>query len=193
MAVRKTPRAAGTTAHRSRSARKRGRDPLSRQFSAIVGAALIGIAVLWFVWLLARQLNPGMVSLTLPLLNMQHQQSSRAPADPLIAAGITLSTPPQGQQPLLTKQQALLLVAQMEPQIAAKAGGVDARYTLFSYQGGAAGAIGFHNTPVWLVHYSSVAEPRPDTAADPQAASASHDFYVFLDANSGRELLAIWL
>lgn len=193
MAVRKTGRATGAGTHRAKSARGRGRDPVSRQFSAIVGIALIGIALLWFVWLLVRQFSPSMVSFNLPLPNIMMPQSSNAQADPLAAAGITLSTPAQGQEPLLSQQQALLLAAQMEAPIATKAGGVDARYTLFSYRGNNAAGASFHNVPVWLIHYSGVSAPPPDTHADPHATRAAHDFYLFLDANSGRELLAIWL
>lgn len=193
MAVRKTGRMTDAKTQDIRRARKRGRDPIFRQFSAIIGIVLIGIALLWFVWLLVRQVNPVGISLKLPLPNIMPQQSSNAPADPLAAAGITLSSPAQGQEPLLSQQQALLLAAQIEAPIAARAKGVDASYTLFSYQGNNAAGTSFRNAPVWLIHYSGVSAPPPDTAADPHASSASHDFYLFLDANSGRELLAIWL
>lgn len=193
MAIRKTGRATGAKTRSAGSARGRGRDPVSRQFSAIIGIALIGIALLWLIWLLVRQFSPSMVSFNLPLPNIMLPQSSNAPADPLVAADITLSTPAQGQEPLLSRQQALLLAAQMEAPIATKASGVDARYTLFSYQGSKDGGSSFHNVPVWLIHYSGVSAPAPDTHADPHATGATHDFYLFLDANSGRELLAIWL
>lgn len=190
MAARKTPQS-GAAAHKS--ARQRQPDSALRQFSAIIGAALVGVAVLWFVWLLVRPLSPGLVSITFPVPGILPQNPPNAPKDPLIAAGITLSSPAQSQQPLLTRQQAIFLVNQMEPQVAAHAGGVNAQYTLFSYHGGSSSASGFQNVPVWLVHYTSVAEPRPDTAADPRASSTQHDLYVFLDANNGRELLALWL
>jgi hypothetical protein len=193
MAARKSSRPA-QTARQSRAARKESTsDPASRQFSAIVGVALIGVAALWFIWLVVRQVNPGIVSLSFPFPNLVPPRSANTPVDPLAAAGITLSAPLQGQEPGLTQQQALLLAAQIEPQVAAKAADVSARYTLFSYQGTAPGAPSFHNIPVWLIHYSGIAEPHPDTGADPHATGAQHDFYVFLDANSGRELLAIWL
>jgi len=193
MAARKTSRPA-QTARQSRAVRdKRGPDPASRQFSAIVGVALIGAAVLWFIWLLVRQVNPGLVSLSFPFPNMLPPRQASTPVDPLATAGITLSSPFQGQEPALTQQQALLLAGQMEPQAAAKSAGVSARYTLFSYQGTAPGAASFHNQPVWLIHYSGISEPLPDTAADPHASSTKHDLYVFVDASSGRELLAIWL
>ncbi len=191
MAARKTSRPAQTT-RQSRPARGKRRAD-SRQFSAIVGVALIGVAALWFIWLLVRQTNPGIVSLNFPFPNLLPPRSANTPVDPLAAAGITLSAPPQGQEPGLTQQQALLLAGQMEPQAAAKATGVTARYTLFSYQGAGSGSASFQNVPVWLIHYSGISEPHPDTGADPHATGAKHDFYVFLDASSGRELLAIWL
>lgn len=188
MAVRK-PARPGETARKS--TRQRAPKSVSRQFSAIVGGALILIAAFWFGWLLLHQFNPALVS-TFPLPGNWLPNSASAPADPLVAAGITLSTPARGQEPLLTHQQALLLVNGMEPQAASQAGGVTASYTLFSYKSSNSTAS-FHNVPVWLVHYTGVSGPPPDTSADPHAASARHDLYVFLDANSGKELLAIWL
>jgi hypothetical protein len=193
MAVRKTSRSEGTTTRNS--LRKRTTDRTTRQFSAIVGSALIGVALLWFIWLLVRQLSPAMVSISfpLPIPGAPSQPTANPPADPLAAAGITLSAPAQGQEPLLTRQQALLLTTALEPQIAAQAGGSDARYTLFSYRGSNSAAVSYHDVAAWLVRYTGISEPQPDTAADPHAADTHHDFYVFLDANSGRELLAIWL
>lgn len=192
MAARKPSRPTQAT-RQSRSGRgRRGPDAVSRQFSAIIGVALIGAAALWFIWLLVRQVNPGMVSLNFPFSNLLPPHQASAPVDPLAAAGITLSAPSQGQEPGLTRQQAILLANQMEPQASAKAAGVSAQYTLFSYQSAGNGAS-FHNVPVWLIHYTGISEPGPDTAADPHATGAKHDLYVFLDASSGSELLAIWL
>jgi len=153
---------------------------------------LIGAAALWFLWLLVRQVNPGMSSLRLPF--PQPARSASVPADPLAVAGITLLAPPQGQQPGLTQQQALLVAGQREPQIATRASGFDARYALLNYQtDNTAASAGLHHVPVWVIHYRGVSEPPPDMAADPHATGASHDFYVFLDASSGREVLALWL
>lgn len=190
MAARKTSRPV-RAARQSRPMRGKRRAD-ARQLSAIVGVALIGVAVLWFTWLLVRQASPGIVSLNFPFPNLL-PRSTNAPVDPLAAAGITLSAPPQGQEPGLTQQQAVLLADQVEPQMAAKATEIKAQYTLFSYQGSGSGAASFQDVPAWLIHYSGISEPPPDTGADPHATGAKHDFYVFLDANSGRELLAIWL
>jgi len=167
------------------SRRKGAPQAASRRFSAVAGGALILVASLGFLWLFLHQFSPSLVSFTFP-------HPTNAPADPLVAAGITLSDPAQGQEPSLTRQQALLLVNQMEPEAAAHNGGVTASYTLFSYRGNNS-AASFHDVPAWLVHYTKVSGPSPDTSADPHAASARHDLYVFLDAKSGKELLAIWL
>jgi len=190
MAARKTPR---TRATERTATRRRQPDSVLRQFSAILGIALVGVAVLWFIWLFVRPLHSGLISISFPVPGILPQHSSNTPADPLLAAGITLSSPASGQQPLLTRQQALFLVNQMEPQAAAHASGVDAQYTLFSYKGSGSTSSGFQNVPAWLVHYSGVAGARPDTAADPHAPGGQHDLYVFLDASTGRELLSVWL
>lgn len=181
------------TSRPAESARRSGAAPRSNRVSAVVGGGLIAVAALWFLWLLVRQVSPGVLSLPFPVPNPQPARPASTPVDPLAVAGVTLLAPPQGQEPGLTQQQALLVASQVEPQAAARATGADARYTLFSYQASAARAPGFHNVPIWLIRYRGIAEPRPDTAADPDATGASHDFYVFLDASTGRELLAIWL
>lgn len=181
MAIRKPSQAS-----RRLSTRRTVPKAPSRRFSALIGVSLIVLALLWFAWLYLHQINPG-----LSFLTFSTQAQPSATSDPLAAAGITLTTPAQGSQPRLTRQQALLLTNQIEPTIAARAGAVDAQYTLFSYT--RANTPSFHDTPVWLVHYSQVTEPHPDTTVDSHALRTHHDFYVFLDANSGRELLSIWL
>ncbi len=172
---------------------KRSEGSAGRQWSAIVGGALIVLALFWFAWLLARQFNPALRTITISFPGASSQNTPGTADNPLAAAGVTLTQPAQGQEPTLTRAQALLLVAQLEPAAAAHAGGVDAQYTLFSYSHTGAGQVSFHNTPVWLIHYSNITEPPPDTSADPQAARVKHDFYVFLAANSGQELLVLWL
>lgn len=191
MATRKT---AQTRANSRKSARKsQENSSATRQFSGVVGAILIGIALLWAAWLYLHHLNPAINSLVFPLPGPLAQTGTPAPADPLLAAGVTLSDPATGQEPVLTRQQALLLANQLEPAASAQAGGTDARYTLFSYSNTKQTSTGFHDVPAWLVHYSKVPEPRPDTSADPHATSVQHDLYIFLDANSGAALLTIWL
>ncbi|HET8842082.1 MAG TPA: hypothetical protein VFN35_11480 [Ktedonobacteraceae bacterium] len=189
MAKRKTSQGRTTT---RRSTQKQQDKSVTRQFSAIVGGTLIGIALLWAVWLLLRQTNPAMNSLVFPMPGPLSQNATSSPSNPLLAAGVTLTTPSTGQEPALTRQQALLLASQLEPTAAAQAGAVDAQYTLFSYTN-AKTSTTFRDAQAWLVHYSKVPEPRPDASADPRAASTQHDLYVFLDANSGATLLKIWL
>jgi hypothetical protein len=190
MAERRTSRQVSTV---RKSTRKQPQEAVRYQFSAIIGGALIALALLWFVWLLIRQMNPLMNSITLPMPGSFVQNPPASSGDPLAAAGITLTSPTQGQEPALTKQQALLLAGQIESAVATRAGGTDVQYTLFSYSSPDTSQTSFHNVPVWLIHYSKVSEPHPDTSADPHASTVQHDFYVFLDATSGQELLAIWL
>jgi hypothetical protein len=163
-----------------------------RRISALLGGLLICAAFLWFGWLVLRQHNPGLATIRFPFPGLQAQPTSQATVDPLAAAGVTLSTPAQGQASLLNEQQALLLAGQMEPQAAAQAGNVSAKYVLFSYKGSSSSTPRMNNVFAWLVEYNNVAEAAPDKASDPHASSITHDCYLFLDANSGQELLALW-
>lgn len=172
-----------------KSTRRREPGALPRRLSALVGGILICVALLWFGWLLARQHNPGLASVRFPFSGPQTQPT----ADPLLAAGITLTTPAQGQTASLNRQQALLLADQMEPQAAAHANSVSADYVLLNYKGSANTTAALHDVPAWLVHYSKVSGAAPDTAADPHAANTPHDCYLFLDATTGQELLALWV
>jgi hypothetical protein len=159
-----------------------------RRLSALIGGLLICAAGAWFFWLLSGQHTPSLTAVRFPFISSQTQPTSQSNADPLAAAGITLSTPTQA--PLLTEQQGRVLADQMEPQAAAHARSVSAKYVLFTYKGGTTAAL--HDVPAWLFHYVNVAGPAPDTAADPHAPNSAHDCYFFLDANSGQELLALW-
>lgn len=161
--------------------------PTGRGLSALMGIVLVAGALLLFVWFSVHQASPSVTF-------FQASPTAASTAnDPLAAAGITLATPAQGQQPQLTRQQALTLVNQIEPGMAAQAGKVDAQYTLFSYTRPTTSQPVFQDVPVWLVHYAQVSEPPPDSGADSHATREQHDFYVFLDATSGKELLAVWL
>ncbi len=185
MATRKTSQPNRIGARKG--ARQGQPDVTTRRISAFVGLALVGLALLWFVGLYVHQAHPG-----LSFFTPAHTSPSTV-SDPLAAAGITLAAPAQDQKPSLTRQQALVLANQMEPGIAAQAAVATAQYTLFSYKSPHASQAAFQDVPVWLIHYTHINEPRPDTAADSHASRAHHDFYVFLAASSGRELLAIWL
>jgi hypothetical protein len=182
------------------SSRRKGRQPARkvqprsgmRQASAIFGAILVGTAILWFGWLYARQVNPSLGAINFSLPAALHSASTATATDPLVAAGITLATPAQDQQPAIGHEQAILLADQMQPEAAANAGSVSAEYVLLSDSNKTLG-VTLQNTPAWVVHYTKVAEPHPDTAADPQATTTQHDLYIFLNASSGQELLALWV
>lgn len=173
---------------KARQAGRQGwRHPTGCRISALIGLVLVVCALLLLAWFSVHQANPRVT-----FFQANPTVSSTA-NDPLGAAGITLSAPAQGQQPQLTRQQALTLVNQIELGVAARAGTVDAQYTLFSYTRPTTSQPVFQNVPVWLIHYAQVSEPPPDAGADSHAVRAQHDFYVFLDATSGKELLAVWL
>ncbi len=185
MSARKATRATGP------NARAKIQDSLTRRISAIAGGVLICLVAVWFIWLVMHQINPGIASIQLHFTG-QAQPTAQPAVNPLLTAGITLSTPAQGQIAQLTQAQALLLANQMEPQAAAHAGSVSAQYVLFSYQGNAATTGAEQNAPVWLIHYSNVRGTAPDTAADPHATNPSHDCYLFLNASTGQEVFALW-
>lgn len=159
------------------------------RFSAYAGVGLIVLALCGFAWFSVRLAVPG-IHIVLPFLG---QGSASASSDPLVAAGITLTTPAQGEQPRLSRVQALFLANQMEPEVAAQAGAVDARYTLLTYKSAQATQPAFQERPAWLIHYMRINEPSPDTSADSHANYAHHDFYLFLDATNGNAFLALWL
>lgn len=185
MAARKPAKAGNAAGHEG------VQDLLTRRISAIAGGLLICLVMVWFVWLVVHQINPSVVTIQFPFTN-QAQPTVQPTVDPLLAAGITLSTPAQGQTAQLTQSQALLLANQMEPQAAAHAGSVSAQFVLVSYKGNTTTTGEVSGAPVWLIHYSNVSGVAPDTAADPHATNTSHDCYLFLNASSGQELLALW-
>jgi hypothetical protein len=165
---------------------------LVRRASAIAGGVLICAALAWFGWLLLRQHNPGLTQLHFSFPGLQVQPTAQPTVDPLLAAGITLSTPAQGQTTHLSQQQARLLADQLEPQAAVHASSVSTEYVLLTYKGGSATTGALQEAPAWMIHYTRVSVAAPDTAADPHATSTPHDCYLFLDANSGQELFALW-
>lgn len=185
MAVRKTGRAAKVAEREHKSG------GMMRWLSALIGGLLICSALGWFIWLLVSQQQSGLV-FRIPFTNTQNQPTAQPSVDPLLAAGITLATPDSAQTSLLSQQQALVLANQLEPQAAARARSISAAYVLFNYKGSTPMPGGLSGVPAWLIHYSRVASAGPDTAADPHATNAPHDCYLFLDANSGQELLAVW-
>jgi|SRR5579884_2845418 len=165
---------------------------LSRQSSKIAGIVLLVVAAVWLGWLVFNRGAPGGISFSsfpgLPPLNTPIGQPS-----PLVAAGITLGRP--SQLPALNQQQALLTASQLEPDAAANAKKTSSEYVLLNYTSTSASSPhgNLRNVPVWLIHYQQIPLASADPSVDPNAASGgTHDLYVFLDANSGKELLAIW-
>ncbi|HEY0752633.1 MAG TPA: hypothetical protein VGD98_01535 [Ktedonobacteraceae bacterium] len=185
MAVRKTGRTEKAAGRNSESSRR------INLLSAVAGGLLICVALACFGWLIASQHNAGL-TFRFPFTGSQSQPTAQPTVDPLLAAGITLATPGSGQTALLNRQQALLLANQMEPQAAVHASSVNAAYILFSYKGSTTTTGALNSVPAWLVHYSKVVLAAPDNAADPHATNTPHECYLFLDANSGQELLALW-
>ncbi len=162
----------------------------SRQWSMIVGVILLVVAALWLGWLLLHRGTSVGLSLLpfpgLPPLNTPIGQPS-----PLVAAGVTLGRP--SQTPALSQQQALLLAGQLEPDAAANAKQTSSEYVLLNYTNTSSSTShsNLRNVPVWLVQYQQI-PLASDSSVDPNApAHATYDLYVFLDANSGKELLKI--
>ena len=161
----------------------------TRRLSAYLGVGLIVLALCGFAWFSVHLAAPG-VHFVWPFVGQAGANTSN---DPLAAAGITLSTPAQEQPPPVSRAQALFLANQTEAGIAARAGAVDAQYTLLTYKSAQASQPVFQEQPAWMIHYAHINEPPPDKSADSHASRVPHDFYLFLDATTGKTLLALWL
>ena len=175
-----------------KTSRRNSSNLWSRQSSKIAGVILLIVAALWLGWIVIPRGVPVGISILsfpgLPPLNTPIGQPS-----PLLAAGITLGRP--SQTPALNQQQALLIASQLEPDAATNAKKTSSEYVLLNYNSTSASAshTTLRNVPVWLVQYQQIPLAPTDPSVDPNApAHATHDLYVFLDANSGKELLAIW-
>lgn len=163
----------------------------TRAISGIAGGILLAIGCLWLGWMLVHGNAPNVASLTIPGLGPTPAPEVQVP--PLLAEGITLGH--ASQQPALSQQQALLLAGQLEPAAAASAKNVSARYVLLTYPDISTPAThsDLSNVPVWMVWYQQIPLQPADASVDPTPfPQSSHDLYVFLDANSGKELLSIW-
>lgn len=162
-----------------------------RVTSGAVGAMLLAFAGIWLAWLLLHQFAGSAVPAP-PTIHMAPTTNSpELQITPLIAAGITLSHP--DKTPGLSQQQALVIASQLEPNAASKAKIAIAQYVLLNYPGkGTPTHADFHNVPTWMVLYRSIPLEPANTSVD-QASSphSSYDLYVFLDASSGKELLAV--
>ncbi len=164
-----------------------------RSLSAVVGGVLFVLAIAGFAWFLTHQyqLSP-LPALPIPGLAPTHASMEQVP--PLFAAGITLSHPTQ--TPRLNQQQALLIANQLEPEAAANAQNTSAQYVLLNYSGRGTPAAqrDLNHIPTWMVLYQGIPLQPSDPSVDPTPfPQTHHDLYVFLDANTGKELLAIWV
>ena len=165
---------------------KRRRQLQSKSISAITGAILLGLGCLWLGWLLLGQHNNSSGSFVWPSFpGSNATAASNAPLPQLTAEGITLGQ--ANQKPTLSQQQAVTLANQLEPDAASNAKSVNARYVLLSHNT-------LSNVPVWMVAYQKIPIAPNSAAVDPVPSTHSyHDLYVFMDANTGKELLSVWI
>jgi hypothetical protein len=158
---------------------------------------LIVFACLWLGSLLLFRLGVigGAAGLSLlPLPAHAPTVPPTATVSPLTAAGIFLGHPTQA--PALTQQQALLIAGQLEPDAATQATKTSAQYVLLNYAGThtSTAHAGLSNVAAWMIVYQQIPLAPGDPSADPTPfPQTHHDLYVFLDANSGTELLAVWV
>lgn len=142
------------------------------------------VALAWAFLLVFQPTVASRISSSLPLPHPAATPSGQAQIAALQAEGITLGHP--SQTPGLTQQQAVLLASQLMPDAATQAKSTKASYVLLNYPAGSnhPAHTSFNNVAAWMIVYQQV----PVTFA-----SQSHqDLYLFLDANTGKELLAIW-
>ena len=163
-----------------------------RVTSGAVGVILLAFAGIWLAWLLLHQFAGSAVPAPPTIHVAPTINSPELQITPLVAAGITLSHP--DKTPGLSQQQALLIASQLEPDAASKAKTAIAQYVLLNYpdKGTPATHTDFHNVPTWMVLYQGI-PLKPANASVDQAPPphSSYDLYVFLDASSGKELLAV--
>ncbi len=166
----------------------------SHWVSKVLGVILIAMAFLWLGWLLLYHFGVRVSGLSFqPLPSVNATGLPTAQTSPL-PAGISLGHPTQ--TPALTEQGATFIASQLEPDAATKAKKTSSQYVLLSYAGTNTSTShpDFHNVPAWMILYQQIplapADPSVDATPFPQT---HHDLYVFLDANTGKELLALWV
>lgn len=164
-----------------------------RRASKVVGVILIALAFLMLGWLLLNHFGlrvSGQSFLPQPGIDATALPAAQIP--PLAAAGISLGHP--SQTPALTQQEAIFLASQLEPDAATKAIKTSAQNVLLSYAGTNTSNSypGFHNVLAWMIVYQQIPLAHSDLGVTP-FPQTHYDLYVFLDANTGKELLALWL
>lgn len=168
-----------------KTTKKREPQPLSHLLSGLVGGVLLGIAVIWIGVLVLQRVGVSVPAFP-TIAGIGFGSSSQAPETqitPLVAEGITLGS--TSGTPPLNQQQALLLASELEPDAASHAKVTGAKYVLLNYPDMSTPAVhpNFKDVPVWMISYQQV--PQQSTT------QATYDLYVFLDASSGKELLAV--
>ncbi len=166
----------------------------SRVTSGIIGGILLGLGGIWLGWLFLHQFGGSYLQLpAFPLTGFAPTaQPGIQQIAPLIAEGITLGQP--SQTPAINQQQATLLASQLEPNAATNAKKTSVQYVLLNVSNKGIPTIhaNLNNVPVWMVLYQKIPLQPADASVDPASSSrSSYDLYLFLDANSGKELLAI--
>jgi hypothetical protein len=156
-----------------------------RRVSKVVGVIMIAMAFLILGWLLLNHFglrSSGQSFLPQPGLDATALPTAQIPL--LSAAGISLGHPTK--TPALTQQE--------EPDAATKAKKTSAQYVLLSYAGTNTSASypGFHNVLAWMIVYQQIPLASAYLGVTP-FPQTHYDLYVFLDANTGKELLALWL
>lgn len=177
---------------------RRRRPARSNGPSAVVGGILLACGCLWLGWLVISQhggmnLNFGVPNFSVPGFNAPTAMPETQ-IPPLLAEGITLGH--LDQAPVLSQKQAMLLASQLEPDAAAKAKTVAARYVSLTYTstGTTPAHSNLSNVPVWLIVYQQIPLIPAEASVDPTPFPHSyHDLYVFLDASSGKEVLSIYV
>ena len=166
---------------RGTTKRNKPRSP-SQLISGLVGATLLAIAVIWLGVLLLQRVGVAVPAFP----GIGSSSSSQSPViqiTPLVAEGITLGQ--TDQTPALNEQQALLLASELEPDAASHAKVTGAKYVLLNYPNTSTPAVhpNFNGVPVWMISYQQIPQQS--------SSQATYDLYVFLDANSGKELLSV--
>lgn len=161
-----------------------------------MGGILLAIGCVWLGWIvLSSYVNTHVSSLpTLKIPGFSAVSTPPAQIPALLAAGVVLDK--TDQKPTLDQDQALLLASQFEPVAAARAKSTVAQYVSLNYTNTTSTPVArssFKNVPVWLIWYQKVPLDTSDaTSVDPKPSSRStRDLYIFLDANSGKQLLVI--
>ncbi len=171
------------------------RDAWPRRVSKAVGGILVTLAFLWLGWLLLHHYGVKVAGFSsLPIPGNTPTASSSTQISPITVAGISLGHPTRS--PALTQQQALLIAGQLEPDAATNAKKTSAQYVLLNNArtNTPASHPDLNNVPAWMIVYQQIplapVDPAVDSTPFPQT---QHDLYVFLDANTGKELLVIWV